>query len=213
MGSLHSKLHALILDTGDGTDAVTAAGNAGSLHSKTRAILVDLAVVDTNVDTLITNQAKFPQNGFFTVYPWPSVASVIGADGDINYDSTGTTQSTTYVEVLGYTVTSTETGTKTVDSVFIDFQCQHQMDTGTGNAKFAATSGTSYVLADATDVTDEFSATTTLTTENRSGSIKNADMGTLPFRLSYIGKVTTGTDTLTLKIGSNSKIEVFYKLS
>ena len=95
----------------------------------------------------------------------------------------------------------------------MDLQFQYQMDASTGNAKWAATSGTAFVLADSTDVSDEMSATTTLQTSNRSGSIKNADMGTLPFRLSYIGKVGIATNTLTLKIGSNSVIRVFYELS
>lgn len=154
------------------------------------------------------------ESATITLYPWQETGTgVLNADPTELFNTSGTTSSTTYVEVVGYTVDSGETGTKTVVTCRLDVGWRGQITTGTGggNSKWAVTAGSSYVGASALDVTDELAETTTLATRYRSGSIKRAQQNTLPFRLSLLGKVAVGTDVLTLKPSSETQIDVTYQ--
>lgn len=211
-----STANTLLALVGDPLDAAVTGGSEGSVFAKLRGVY-------EAVDTL--EAAATIRKGMFTKRPFQSVSA--DTNKTLTGNPTAVTKTaassspgvTTYLDsgiMFSSTITSSESGTKTVDAASLALHWNVKID---GNAtsvkcKWMVVSGASATVTGAEDLTDEITETSATAVEySRSGNIKLTAMDTLPFTVMLVGKtVDGGTGKATGSAYSDCEVTVSYSV-
>jgi uncharacterized phage infection (PIP) family protein YhgE len=183
-----------------------------------------------NVESMLdTNESKIDSLTYYLTdnttqfedVVFPKTSGTITADGnDTEELSTTNSQQTSYTtaSIMKYRIIGQYAHDLSVRAVYVDLGWTGQVTSGggpgTGKSKWMVKSGASEPpnLTSAVDLTDELSETTVKASRWRSGQIKLAVMGSIPFNVMLVGKVDNALDTLVCTGYAGSTVSVVHLL-
>jgi len=189
--------------------SVDAADIDGSIYAALQSIYDSVVAVASSTGARSSNYVHF-------IAPGGAGSELDSTDPTEFETSTTAATTTSFAEMYSIEIDTTETDTKTVNSVLLDLSWNGIVSgpgAKTGLSKWTVDGGSGAAFGSSVDITTDFSESSVKTEHNASGAIKLADMATLPFTIYLAGKIDDVGDTLTCKVLSTSEVHIYYVLS